>query len=178
MRRRFPNDGNRLNSLLSLIILMSILLLILSSCRSSRMPSASQLPVLRDSVRVEIRERLVHIHDTLRFAIPQQHIERSSRDSASHLETALALSDAIILPDGSLYHTLRHRPGCLKTPVDTLFKVRDSIVYRDRKVPVCVEVEKKLNLWQKLKIEIGGVFIILFLIWAAVTFYHFWKKLG
>ena len=178
-RKAHHDEGSMLNRILTVIILVSLTLLVFCSCRSSRVPQLPPSLVLHDSVRVEIRERLVHIHDTVTIPLPQQSVSHSAADSSSHLETTLAESDVRILPDGTLLHTLRNRPGALKAPVDLPCKVRDSLVYRDRDVPVPVPypVEKELSWWQQLKMKIGGVCIIFSLILCIFLFFGFWKRI-
>ena len=165
------------NDLLSLILLLCAALMLMSSCRT---PSPLPVPPrLHDSVRIEIRERVVPIHDTLIHRIPQQTASQSTRDSLSRLETDFAESCARIEPDGTLYHTLTNKPQDYKAPVDTFYTTRDSMVYRDRDVPVPTPypVEKELSQWQKLKMEVGGIVIILFILWGIYKIYKIWKQL-
>lgn len=67
----------------------------------------------RDSLviekNVEYRERL---RDTVIYiTLPAESSEREAKTDTSFLQTSLAVSTAAILPDGSLGHSLRNKPG-------------------------------------------------------------------
>ena len=64
---------------------------------------------------------------------------------------------------GALY-LYKAKPVSVPVKVETKEVVRDSIVFRDRVQIQTVEVEKKLNWWQQLKLKAGGLFIIIALI--------------
>lgn len=125
--------------------LLALCAIFLSSCAIQRPPVIQY----RDSLRVEIRDRIVH--DTVGFEIPVEVEKIVTRDTSSHLENSLASSDAVV-SGGLLHHTLRTKPQTLHVPVAV--PARDSIVYRDREVvkEVTVEVEKKLSFWQRFRI--------------------------
>ena len=145
----YQRDLKRLlGGLLSLILLLG--LLSLSSCATRR---AVHRETSDEKVRIEYRE--IVKTDTVTVHLPPERIEVIRRDS-SHLETILAASDARIQPDGTLFHTLRSKPYTPEIEVRYIDRetVRDSIVYRDREVPYFVE--KELNGWQKLRLNIGG----------------------
>lgn len=109
----------------------------------------------RDSVRIETVVRTERIKDTVFIDIPAERERQTVRDTASHLETSYALSDARINADGSLFHSLTNKAQ--RRPVQTEKEIvcRDSIVYRDRDVEVeeIVEVERKLTWWQKMQMR-------------------------
>ena len=84
-------------------------------------------------------------------------------DTASTLENTYAKSQAIVTA-GILRHSLETKPVSVPVKVETKEVVRDSIVFRDRVQTQTVEVEKKLNWWQKLKLKAGGIFLLLTLI--------------
>lgn len=121
------------------------LILLLTACGASRHLTDTQ----RDSVRVEVRETVEYIHDTVVLEIPAQVAERTTRDTSSHLETDYAESDARIDPDGTLYHSLRNKPHKQPVPVDVPQTQKDSIVYRDRYISETIEVPRDLTAWQK-----------------------------
>lgn len=125
--------------------LLALCAIFLSSCAISRPPVIQY----RDSVRVEIRDRLVH--DTVGVPVPVEAEKVVTRDTSSHLENSLASSDAIV-SGGLLHHSLQTKPQTLHVPVAV--PARDSIIYRDREVvkEVPVEVEKKLTFWQRFRI--------------------------
>ena len=107
----------------------------------------------RDSIRTEIRERI--IHDTLKVPIPVEVEKIVTKDDSSHLENSVAESDAYI-KDGLLYHNLRTKPGTIEVPVS--YEVSDTtttheVVSNSEKEEAKIEyVEKELTWWQKFRI--------------------------
>lgn len=135
------------------IITAIAIIALLTSCRPYRHLATSS--GTRDSVRVETVTRTEYVTDTVFLEVPREVIRQTVRDTASHLETSLAISDARLNADGMLFHSLENKPG--KRPVEVKKEVvyRDSIVYRDREVKVenIVEVERELTWWQKTQIH-------------------------
>lgn len=120
-----------------------------SGCCPCRHLAASS----RDSVRVEVRERIVHLHDTVTIEVPVESVRQTVRDTTSHLETSFAVSDARINSDGSLTHTLDNKAGNRPVEVETEIVYRDSVVYRDRTNREVVEVERELTSWQRFRLQ-------------------------
>lgn len=126
------------------IIIM--IFLFLTSCGAGHLPIQTEN---KDSIRVEVREKTVYIHDTVLLEIPAQSAENTTRDTSSHLETDYAESDARINPDGTLYHSLQNKPQEKPVPVDVPQTQKDSLVYRDRYISEIVEIPRDLTSWQK-----------------------------
>lgn len=123
------------------------LFLILASCCPKHYPSVIEY---RDSVRVEIRERLVH--DTVKFEVPVIIEKNVTRDTVSHLENDWAQSDAE-LKDGFLWHSLETKGKTIYLPVevpvhDTTYIEKEAQVITETK-----EVEKPLTAWQKFRLK-------------------------
>lgn len=132
---------------------------------------------LQDSVAYERihTETLVPVT----FIPPAQMTERTSRDSTSHLENDFAVSDARILPDGSLFHSLatKQNPITVEAPA-----IADTIREKEYvevpvETPVPYPVERKLTRWEQLKMDFGGmaigaviVAIAIAVIWMARRF--------
>ena len=129
---------------------------VLVSCGATRKMPANET-WRQDSIRVEVRTETVYIPDTVYIEIPAQAVERTTRDSTSHLENDYATSEARINADGTLYHDLKTKPQ--KKAVETLKPVErnDSTIYRykDRTVveTVEVEVERELSWWQQFRLR-------------------------
>lgn len=125
--------------------LLALCAIFLSSCAIQRPPVIQY----RDSLRVEIRDRIVH--DTVGVPVPVEVEKVVTRDTSSHLENSLASSDAVV-SGGLLHHSLQTKPQTLHVPVAV--PARDSIIYRDREVvkEVPVEVERQLTFWQRFRI--------------------------
>lgn len=151
----------------AIFLFIAIVLLLLSSCRPGQ-----QLVVVeaRDSVRVEERVREVKVTDTLFIEVPRQAAERTTADSSSHLENDYALSDARILADGSLFHSLETKPRTDTLAREVGVQVRDSIVYREKVVPQPVPIEKPIGWFTQLRLWLGNVMLALIagaVAWAA-----------
>ena len=119
---------------------------------------------VRDSVRVEIRERVVH--DTAVVEIPLVQVVNVTRDSSSHLENAYASSDASVT-DGLLKHSLQSKPQKVYVPVTV--EVHDTTVVTKQAERVIkeVQVERELTAWQRLSMSLGRSFLGLLLLGAA-----------
>lgn len=108
-----------------------------------------------DSVRVEIRERL--IHDTTLLEIEREVEKVVTRDTVSHLENKYGVSDAVV-SGGFLSHSLETKPQVIKVPVTVT--VHDTIVVEKESELQYVEVNK-LTYKQEVWIRIGKVLLAL-----------------
>lgn len=115
------------------------------------------VPTVRDSVRVETQIRTEYVRDTVLVEVPAEEKAQTVRDTTSHLETTFAESDAAIMPDGTLYHTLRNKPQQHPAEVETKVVSRDSIIYRVKTEHV--EVERDLTWWQQTRLR--GFWVLL-----------------
>lgn len=140
------------------LMTFAVALLLFSSCRTGR-----QIVVVegKDSIRIEERVREIKVTDTLFVEVPMQKESTTVRDSMSHLENDYAISDARIMADGSLYHSLetKHRTDTLTQELSV--QAKDSIIYREKVIPQVVTVEKGLSDWQKIQIRGFWIFLIL-----------------
>ena len=98
---------------------IEFLLVILTACCPKHYPPTV---VYRDSVRVEVHERIVH--DTVSFEVPVIVEKNVTRDTVSRLENAWAKSDAT-LQDGFLWHTLETKGQTVYIPITTI--VHDTV---------------------------------------------------
>lgn len=112
--------------------LAAALCLLLGGCSTCRKIPAQTAAYKADSLRIEYRERTVLVPDTVYVEIPAQTAERTTADSASHLENDYAVSDARLNADGTLTHTLNTKPQKKPVPTARPVEYRDSVVYRDR----------------------------------------------
>ena len=140
------------------IFLFIATVMLFSSCRTGR-----QVVVVegKDSIRIEERVREIKVTDTLFVEVPMQKESTTVRDSMSHLENDYAISDARILADGSLYHSLETKPRTDTLTQELSVQAKDSIIYREKVVPKIVPVEKGLSDWQKIQIRGFWIFLIL-----------------
>ena len=116
-----------------------------------------------DSTKVEVHTETVIQHDTAYVDLPVIVEKVATLDTTSTLENTYARSEAVVTA-GILRHSLETKPVSIPVKVETKTVYRDSLVFRDRVQTQTVEVEKKLNWWQKLKLKAGGLFLILTLI--------------
>ena len=110
-----------------------------------------------DSVYIE---RVVERIDTVRIKIPGEKIYVIKQDS-SHLETAVAVSDAKIDSTGMLHHNL----------VNKDVELKKEIVYKDRVIEKRVEVEKKVP----VEVEVPVKYIPDYYKWINIIF---WCMIG
>ena len=133
-------------------ILLFLLMFFMVSCGVCRRQYI-QVPVKIDSVYIE---RVVERIDTVRIKIPGEKIYVIKQDS-SHLETAVAVSDAKIDSTGKLYHSLLNKDVELKK----------EIVYKDRVIEKRVEVEKKVP----VEVEVPVKYIPDYYKWIHILFW-------
>ncbi len=140
------------------IFLFIATIMLFSSCRTGKQVVVVEA---RDSVRVEERVREIKVTDTLFVEVPMQKESTTVRDSMSHLENDYAISDARIMIDGSLYHSLETKPRIDTLTQELSVQVRDTTIYREKVIPQIVTVEKGLSDWQKIQIRGFWIFLIL-----------------
>ena len=140
------------------MITFAVALLLFPSCRTGRQVVVVEA---RDSVRVEERVREIKVTDTLFVEVPMQKESTTVRDSMSHLENDYAISDARIMIDGSLYHSLETKPRIDTIPKELYVQAKDSIIYREKVVPQVVTVEKELNRFTQMRIWLGNIMLVL-----------------
>ena len=121
---------------------------LLCACGTSKNLPTTTIQETTNS-NVEVKYEKVFVHDTTFIEIPAQTAERTTRDSTSHLENDLAVSDAKINPDGTLFHELKTKQQKKPVPVDKEIERRDSVVYVDGYVEVPVPVERSLTQWER-----------------------------
>ena len=116
-----------------------------------------------DSTKVEVHTETVIEHDTAYVELPVIVEKVATLDTTSTLENTYAKSEAVVTA-GILHHSLETKSVSIPVKVETKTVYKDSLVFRDRVQTQTVEVEKKLNWWQNLKLKAGGLFLILTLI--------------
>lgn len=127
---------------------------------------------IRDSTRVVVRTERIETIDTVYVELPKQSETVAVKDTSSHLENDVAVSDASVDALGFLHHSLKTKPRSIPVLSKNTKERRDSIVYRDKNVYVekPVYVEAKLNAWQRFRLN---GFWILAAIVAAIGFWKF-----
>ena len=154
----------------TIFVFIAIVLLLFSSCRTGKVVVVEA----RDSIRIEERLRYVPVVDTFFMEVPTQSAERTTADSMSHLENDYAVSDARIMADGSLYHSLETKPRTDTLTQELSVQAKDSIIYREKVIPKIVPVEKELNWFVRMRIWLGNVMLVLIsgaVIWLAARLF-------
>lgn len=121
----------------SSMLFCALLAAALCGCRAGR---SVHRPVQRDSVRVEYREVLRERIDTAWVDVPVETVRVVTVDTFSRITGRYAVTTAAV-QGGRLLHTLQPTGAKLPVRTVTVERVRDSIVYRSREVPVEVPVE-------------------------------------
>lgn len=153
----------------TIFVFIAIVLLLFSSCRTGKVVVVEA----KDSIRIEERLRYVPVVDTFFMEVPPQSSERTTADSTSHLENDYAVSDARIMIDGSLYHSLETKPRTDTLTQELSVQAKDSIIYRYKLNTKVVTVEKSLGWFSQMRIWIGNVMLVLIAgasIWAVARF--------
>ena len=120
-------------------ILLFLLMVIMVSCGVCKRVQYVPVEISKDSV---IIEKIVERIDTVRIKIPGERVYVIRQDS-SHLETAVAISDAKIDSVGMLRHSL----------VNKDVELKKEIVYKDRVIEKRVEVEKEVPVEVKVPVK-------------------------
>ena len=151
-----------------IVVLLS--LLSVSSCGTVR-----HTPSVTDSTRVEVRVEREFVRDTAYIELPVIIEKRATLDTASTLENKYAKSEASV-SGGVLHHSLETKPVREPVIVQNEIVYRDSLVYRDRVVREDVYIEKELTWWQRFRLKLGTVSLILIVIAILYLFLHFFHN--
>ena len=132
--------------------------LLVSACSTAR-----HTPSLTDSTRVEVRVEREFVHDTAWLELPVISEKVTTLDTASVLENKYAKSEASVA-GGVLTHSLSTKS--VREPLSVQHEIvyRDSLVYRDRVQTQTVEVERQFTAWQRLRLSLGSIFLILIVV--------------
>ena len=147
MDKKDKKEIVKANATLLAFVLLAILGQLFVGCSPRITPPAE----IRDSVRVEIRERVVH--DTAYVDVPLIKEVNVTRDTSSHLENEYAMSDASI-SNGTLRHSLETRPHKIAAPVT--ITVHDTLTV-EKKAETIIKEVNVLSKWQGFQIILGRV---------------------
>ena len=147
--------------------LLALLLFGASACSTVR-----QLPTVTDSTKVEIRVVEKIVRDTAWFELPVIVEKVATLDTASVLENKYAKSEASV-SGGVLTHSMALKPIREPVIVENKEIVRDSLVFRDRVVREDIYIEKELTWWQRFRLRLGSVSLVLIVIAMLYLFLKF-----
>ena len=164
MDKKDKKEIVKANATLLAFVLLAILGQLFVGCSPRITPPAE----IRDSVRVEIRERPVH--DTAYVDVPLIKEVNVTRDTSSHLENEYAMSDASI-SNGTLRHSLETRPHKIAAPVT--ITVHDTLTV-EKKAETIIKEVNVLTKWQGFQIVLGrilgGLVFLVIAAWAVKKF--------
>lgn len=150
-------------------LLFAILLMLLVSCHSSKQTMLGEPVILnnQDSVRETTVIKTVYVPVTVDVPIPQQSEVKVSAVDSSRVETDLAVSDAWINEDGTLYHSIKNKPLSLTTEVNvpqTAINHQIEAV-KTKEIPVpqpyTVEVERKFTFMEQIKLSSWWLLLVI-----------------
>lgn len=121
-------------------------------------PKVISVPV-KDSSAISEKETVTFV--PVEIPLPSEFAQRETKDTLSRLETSVAVSEAVV-SGGVLKHTLQNKKASVKAEV----KYKDRIVteYKEKEVPVKVEVEKPYTpkwVWWVLGWAVFSTFIVI-----------------
>ena len=120
-------------------LLLLLVLLVVSGCGLCKKIQYVPVESKVDSIVIE---KVVERIDTVEVEVPGERVYVVAVDS-SHLETAVATSDAKIDSTGMLHHSLKNKDVNLKK----------EIVYKDKIIEKRVEVEKEVPVEVKVPVK-------------------------
>lgn len=160
-------------------LFLLLLCFVMISCGAGKNLPVSTVPI-KDSARVEIRYNTIYVTDTVLVSVPSQEASNTTKESSSHLETEFAESDASVDSTGTLHHTLKNKKGKVPVPTKTPVHSKDSIVYREKEVPVPypveVEVPRDLTWWQRTQMICFWIMLMLLVLKYRKTIFAFARR--
>ena len=147
---------------LKCVYAMFLVACLCSGCAAKRVTAIQQ-----DSVRVEVRERVELVTDTITVAIPDISEAVTTRDTTSHLENDYAFSYAAVA-GGLLHHSLATKPQLRRLAYRRPVYSRDSVIYRNYYRDITTEVQRELTWLQRAQINGFWALLIIFSIFLII----------
>jgi hypothetical protein len=127
----------------------------------------------KDSVRTEIIERVVEVHDTAFFEVPVEKLVTVVPSSDTSIqETSFALSVAFVDSVGMLHHSIENKPQTVQKPIVVYVPVADTNHYesheKQEQETVTEYIEKPLHWWQIALMWIGAIALLFGILWLLV----------
>lgn len=158
---------NNTKSIIKKQISLLIIAIFLTGCAAQK--KIVYVPTEAKTI-IEYRDTTIILRDTVRVPIPAEEKQNVTKQDSSHLETAVATSDAWIDEENNLNHRLTNKKTELTAKIDTCFVVEyvDKIIERE----VINEVEVEVPYIPKIyKWSMGFSIIVLLAIFGAII----WK---
>lgn len=152
-------------------VVLYAILLMLTSCGVHR---HQPITVVKDSVMVEYRERIVR--DTVEYELPVIVEKHVTDDTLSVIENDYAKTTAVVR-NGYLSHDLQTKPAVIRIPVEV--PVHDTLII-EKAAEIrtqTVETIKPLTFTQRALIRLGIAFLVLALTGMTVFVVKLRKKM-
>lgn len=159
-------------------LLFIFLLLLFASCHSSRQAILTEPVVLnnKDSIKETTVVKTIYVPVTVEVPIPQQSESIVTAADTSRVETDIAVSEAWINEDGTLYHSIENKPVTYtaETYVPQTTTDHNIEAIKTKEIPVpqpyAVEVERKLTLMEQIKLSSWWLLLIISLFSISYIF--------
>lgn len=115
------------------------------------------------------------IRDTAWVELPVIVERVATLDTTSVLENKYAKSEASV-SWWSITHSLATKPVREPVPVESREIVRDSVVYRDRIVREDIYIDKPPTRWQRFRLQLGSLSLILIVIAILYLLFHLFNN--
>lgn len=160
------------------ILPILIIALVMVSCHTAKKVSVTPPVVVTnsDSIRVKYVESVRIDTVSIEIPLPIESVMQAVRDTASHIETSLAFSDAWINEDGTLGHSIANKDGVLhgQSIIPIINTSTTSNKQTTKEIPVPYPepyyVDRPPNLLESIKIKAFWPMVIVLVLLIAWTF--------
>ena len=147
-----------------MMIFVGVLFFLMTGCKTIK-KSIEEKSDVKDSVRIEYREKIVKVPVTVEVEVPVEQKETMTKDSISHLETSFAISNAsMVWIDGVpfLRHDLKNKAQKIEKTDTANVVEKENVVWNTRRVTYTkTEIREKVLPWyQKFLMWVGFISII------------------
>ena len=165
---------------LLMMIFVGVLFFLMTGCKTIK-KSIEEKSDVKDSVRIEYREKIVKVPVTVEVEVPVEVKEKFSNDSTSHLETSFAVSDAsMVWIDGVAFlrHSLANKAQKIEKNDSVPVKEKEKVVWKTSRVTYYKDVykEKDLSWWQIALMWAGGIGIVSFIIIVIIGLLYWLRR--
>ena len=134
-------------------IKLLFILILISGCKTIK-------PVF---IEKEVRDSIYVVDTIVEVRLEPFYKETITNDTISYIDSDYASSEARI-SNNKLYHNLTNKDKKIPVEVKYIYRDREVKVPTPYEVEKIVKVERQLSWWQKKKIQLGEVFIVVILV--------------
>ena len=114
-------------------------------------------------IEKEIRDSIYLVDTIVKVHLKPFYKETITNDTISYIDSDYSSSEARI-SNNKLYHNLTNKDKKIPVEVKYIYRDREVKVPTPYEVEKIVKVERQLSWWQKKKIQLGEVFIVVILV--------------